>query len=125
MGTLSRTAYELKAVLQKPSGCCVCRFVDSGVRREIDALFSRRVTDRDVRDAIRRGTRLLPPPLPHGLRASGRAGNGAHHAGCAYQRAFATSKAAGTIYPPVRTVWPAARTAPPRTISLPHVSGGK
>jgi hypothetical protein len=54
MGTLNRTSYELRDVLQRhPEACCICRFVYAGIRARIDAIFYEQVTDRDVRAAIR------------------------------------------------------------------------
>lgn len=54
MGTLTRTAYELRDLLQQqPKSCCICLFAHAGVRARIDAIFYEQVTDRDVRATIR------------------------------------------------------------------------
>lgn len=61
MGTLTRTAYELRGLLQRhPDGCVMCRFAYAGVRARIDAMFYEQVTDRDVRSAIRASRGFCP-----------------------------------------------------------------
>ena len=55
MAALSRTAFELQALLRKePHTCPICRFVDNGMGQYIDLLFFERVTDISTRETIRR-----------------------------------------------------------------------
>jgi hypothetical protein len=51
---MTRTAFELKRLLQRsPHTCPACAFVDEGVRNHIDALFYERATDVATRETIR------------------------------------------------------------------------
>lgn len=55
MAALSRTAFEIQALLRKePHVCPICRFVDAGMGQYIDLLFFERVTDVATRETIRK-----------------------------------------------------------------------
>lgn len=52
---LSRTAFELRALVEREPGVCpICRFTRQGIEQDIDGLFYERVNDGPTREAIRR-----------------------------------------------------------------------